>query len=110
MKHEFNKVWFCVAVLAVGLLVANIKQAAASEQTDKQEMAGLQVAVADVCGYQRGSLEALGVAEAMAIELGRDDMRADVVRLMANAKTMLSKCPPVGELKSKAIKLVEATK
>lgn len=38
MKREFNKVWFCVAVLAVGLLVVNIKQAVASEQTDKQEI------------------------------------------------------------------------
>lgn len=55
MKREFNKVWFCVAVLALGLLVANIKQAAASEISDSE----FNEVIAFNCGYSYGALTPL---------------------------------------------------
>ncbi|MGL4357069.1 MAG: hypothetical protein ACRCVV_22200 [Shewanella sp.] len=110
MKREFNKVWFCVAVLALGLLAANIKQAAASEQGARSILAGLNVEWASACGFHKGFATAIELSEKMADSSGNGNMKAEIAKMKATANASLSDCKSVGEFKAEAVKLVEAAK
>ena len=102
MKREFNKVWFCVAILALGLLAANIKQAVASEISDA-EFAEI---VAFDCGYSYGAITPLIELEKVFTTAGTNAPNS-VVNLIKQHKITISRCAEADKAK-KAAK--EATK